>query len=316
MNWNVIPRFSPSLGRAALAASVLAASIGVAAPTVRAQTALPDLSLSITASKQEIFLGEFVDYTYTMRNIGNVAVSGVLMRGNISGAASVSVLAPQVPAGQSESCTLVGTELSCPELILAAQTGVAVIKVRANASNSTLGEIVATGTMDPDDLIDEVSEANNSATSKVQVRRLADLDVDFLDGPTLVEGGARVTFKVRVRNLGGKADNVALDFRSTAPMDYESVTFVDDTQLGFTCDIREPVFAQNFVSCTGGDLGEPNVSPANDESVTLVIGARVKARAPFSSKDRVATAKVDPANAIRESSETSNNSDTHAFSYD
>jgi uncharacterized repeat protein (TIGR01451 family) len=314
MAWNLTPRFSPSLGRAVLAASVLAASVGVVAPTVRAQTAGADLSLTISASKPKIALGDTLDYTYTMRNSGGVALSGVLMRGSISGAASLSLLAPQQPVGQPAPCTLAGVDLSCPDLILGLND-TAVIKIRATASSSTPGEISASGAMDPDNLIAEANEVNNFATSKVAVDRLPDLVADILDGPNVVEGGARVTFKVRVRNLGGKADNAALDFRSSAPMDYESVTFVDNVKRGFICDMKEPIFGQNFVTCTGGDFGERDAETGEADSVTVLIGARVKARAPFSTKSREATVEVDPANAIRESAET-NNSDSHAFQYD
>jgi subtilase family serine protease len=57
------------------------------------------------------------------------------------------------------------------------------------------------------------------------------------------------------------------------------------------------------------------VSPADDESVSLLIGAKVKTRLPFSDKDRSVTVSVDPDHTIRESNQ-GNNTARHNFSYD
>jgi hypothetical protein len=62
------------------------------------------------------------------------------------------------------------------------------------------------------------------------------------------------------------------------------------------------------VSCSGGSLGEPFFSP---ESVTLLIGARVRAVAGNS---RAVTATVNPDSTIVEPN-YGNNSDTWSYSY-
>jgi len=339
MQWNSVrpPRLSRKLGRAAFAVTLLGASLGSAAPATFAQD-LPDLTLNIARSKTDIGLGETVDFTFTMSDPGAVGASGVLMTGDITGADSLSII--QQPTGQSQDCTLSvpltlptplgrGTpvslqanHLTCSDILLAANGAPAIVKVRATASSTTPGTISASGFIDPvriatgKDQVDESNESNNDASSDVTVKRLPDLDVDFLDGPNIVEGGAPVTFKVRVLNHGGKTDDIDLDFRSDRDdLNYESVDFVDDVRHGFSCDIKEPVTARNFVTCSHGELGDPNANPANDESVTLLIGAKVKTRLPFSDKDRSVTVTVDQNHSIRESNED-NNTAKHAFHYD
>jgi hypothetical protein len=304
------PRLLPVVGRTAMVTTLLAASLGAAAPAALAAD-LPDLTPTISASSSSIALGKTVDFTYAMRNIGKVAVGRARLEGSVSGAQSLRIT--QQPSGQPEPCTLSGTAVTCPGLVLG--TGdTAILKVQATASSTTPGSISASATMDPKKKVDESNENNNSATSRVTVFRPADLTTTVVDGPDLVKQDAQVHFKVLVKNLGGSASHIGLDFRSTGGLEYESVDFVNDVKHGFSCDIHNPVFGTNYVSCSGGTLGDPSVSPANDDSVTLNIGARVKARG-LTSKDKSVTATVDPGHTISESHE-SNNTDAFAYHYD
>jgi hypothetical protein len=268
----------------------------------------------ITPSDTQIALGDTVDYTFTVGNIGPLAVPRARLEATVAGAQSLSIV--QQPSGQPNDCTLNGTALTCTNLVLAAadpnsNADFANVVVRAKASTTSTTKIVASGTADPNNTVDESNETNNTTSSTVNVIRLPDLKATILDGPEYVEGGAKVTFKVKVDNLGGKADHIDLDFRTTGGLTYDSVDFVGDKH-GFSCDMHNPV-TTNYVSCSGGSLGDPNVDPTNDESVTLKIGATV-AWQGISDDSRTVTFKVDPNHTISESN-GSNNSDSFTYHY-
>ncbi len=303
------------IGRAALAAGLFAASLSTAMPAFAADK--PDLRLMITASDTKVALGDTVDFTFTIGNIGPVAVNSARFEGKITGAQSLSIV--QQPAGQPNDCTLSGTAVTCTKLVLAAEdphsnSDFANVVVRATASNSNAtANIEASGTADPDNKLDESDESNNSADTKIDVFRLPDLRATIQDGPDFVKGGAQVTFKLKVDNLGGKTDHVDLDFRTTSGLVYNSFDFVDNVKHGFSCDIHNPWTATNYVSCSGGSLGDPNENPTDDESVTLKINATVKDQGA-TSDERTVTFKVDPDHTIGESNEK-NNSDNFTYHY-
>ena len=48
-------------------------------------------------------------------------------------------------------------------------------------------------------------------------------------------------------------------FRADGPLDYEYVDFANNVSRGFVCDIHEPLFGQNFITCNNGSLGDPNL---------------------------------------------------------
>ena len=305
-----------SLGRVTLAVTLLATTLSTAGPALAADK--PDLRLMITPSETKVALGDTVDITFTIGNIGPVAVNSARFEGKVTGAQSLSIV--QQPAGQPNDCTLSGTDVTCTKLALSAadpnsNSDFANVVVRATASSwSTVANIEASGTADPDNKLAESDESNNSADIKIEVFRLPDLRATIQDGPDFVSGGAQVTFKVKVENLGGSADHIDLDFRTTSGLVYDSVDFVDNVKHGFSCDIHNPwPVGTNYVSCSGGSLGDPNANPTDDERVTLKINASVKDRG-WTSNDRTVTFKVDPDHKIAESDEK-NNSDNFTYHY-
>jgi subtilase family serine protease len=318
----MIPRLVAAASRATLATCLLATTLSAAGPALAADK--PDLRLTITASDTQVALGDTVDFTYTIANIGSVAVGSARLEGTITGGQSPKII--QQPSGQPQDCTLSGTALTCTKLVLGpadpnsnSDFANVVVRVTASSSNTTT-KIEASGTADPDNKIDEADEPNNitgknnSDDLKVSVIRLPDLKATIEDGPDFVKGGARVTFKVKAENLGGSADHVKLDFRTTGGLNYDSVDFVDSVKHGFSCEIHNPwPVGINYVSCSGGSLGDPYLDPTNDESVTIKINATVKDQG-FTSSDRTVTFKVDPDHTIGESNEK-NNSDNFTYHY-
>jgi subtilase family serine protease len=312
----MIPRLLAPASRALLAACLLATTLSAAGPAFAADK--PDLRLMITPSHTQIAQGDTVDITFTVGNIGPVAVNSARLEATVTGAQSLSIV--QQPSGQPNNCTLSGTALTCTKLVLAAfdpnsNADFADVVVRATASSTSTAKIDASGTADPNSNVDESDETNNKVDVMIGVIRLPDLKATIVDAPEYVDGGANVTFKVKVENLGGKADHIDLDFRTidSDGLDYESVDFVDNVKHGFTCTMYHPWFDTNYVSCSGGSLGDPTVDPADDESVTLKIGASVDGKG-LGPKDRTVKFTVDPNKTIDESNE-GNNSEKFVYHY-
>jgi hypothetical protein len=196
----------------------------------------PDVHLEVDASKYVMPVGDTVDLTYTLSNMGAVAVGNARMEGSITGAPSLTIA--QQPSGQPSLCTLSGSVLSCPALNLG--RGDSTTEVRASASSIAAGTIYASGTLDPYYKVDESNEANNSSAWKIVVYHRADLTTSILHGPDVVHVGDHVQFTVLVHNFGGAASSIGLDFRTTSGLVYESVDFVDGITQGSpaTCTTR------------------------------------------------------------------------------
>src|SRR5262249_12467727 len=114
---HLISRLSPWINSAAIIAGLFASSLGSAAPVALASTPA-DLTLSIIQSPSgPIGLGETVEFTYTMRNIGGTDVNAEML-GGITGAASSSIKTQ--PDGLQTPCTQARIQLQCTDFILAA----------------------------------------------------------------------------------------------------------------------------------------------------------------------------------------------------
>src|SRR5262249_42078499 len=152
-----------------------------------------DLTLSIIQSPSgPIGLGETVEFTYTMRNIGGTDVNAEML-GGITGAASSSIKTQ--PDGLQTPCTQARIQLQCTDFILAAGATKTLV-VQARASTTLPGAITANGTIDLADNVGDPNPGNNSDSVSISVIRLPDLTVSIVDGPDLVQAGAHVQFKV------------------------------------------------------------------------------------------------------------------------
>jgi len=290
------------------AVSLLSGSLGAAAPTYA--SGLPDLTPSFS-TPSKLALGDSTDVTFTLSNNGPVNADSSLFFIGITNAQSLKIL--QQPSHQTITCS--SNNLSyvmCDGMELGFKQSDSV-KVQVTASNTSENDVVVTAIADVWNAVAESDETNNQLQRTINVYKQPDLKASILDGPETVKGGADVTFKLKVDNLGGNASNIGLHFGDTNGLVYNSVDFVGDHH-GFNCDIYNPALDHNHVECSGGSLGDPNAEPSNDSSVTLNIGASVKDRG-VTSKDRTVTFSVDPNHEITESNE-SNNTDKFNFSYD
>jgi hypothetical protein len=277
---------------------MLAGSLGPGTvPSASAQTVqASDLRLTIASSTAKIGLNEEVTFTYTMRNDGNLNAGASRMAGTVDNAVQLTIT--QQPGNGNPNCTVNGTAVECPGLVLLAGQAVT-MKVKAKAPN-TPGFVTARGTMDVDDQVPEPNVVNNTDAEAVTVFERPDLTV-AVSGPSQVGGGQQVEYLMTVTNLGGEtepAKPVKAKFNSSFDTNYLSLQFVGASR-GFSCQIKEPVFARNFVECTGGQLDK-------DESMTVKIIAIVKKQLFGGNAAGTIDGVVDPDNAIVESKENNN----------
>ena len=283
------------------AASVLTGSLGVTATTYA--SSLPDLTPSFS-TPTKLALGDSTDVTFTLKNTSSVNADSSLFIIGVTNAQSLKIL--QQPSHQTISCTSNNLSYVMCDGMQIGFNQSDLVKVQITASNTSENDMLVTATADVLDAVAESDETNNQLQRTINVFKEPDLKATILDGPETVKGGADVTFKVKVDNLGGSASNIGTHFGDTHGLVYNSVDFVGDDH-GFNCDIHNPALDNNYVDCSGGSLGDGS-------SVTLKIGASVKDRG-LTSKDRTVTFIVDPDHKITESNE-SNNTDKFDFHYD
>jgi hypothetical protein len=255
-----------------------------------------DLRLTIAGSAAKIGLNEEVTFTYTMRNDGNLNAGASRMAGTVDNAVQLTVT--QQPGNGNPNCIVSGTAVECPDLVLLAGQAVT-MKVKAKAPN-TPGFVTARGTMDVDDQVPEPNVVNNIDAEAVTVFERPDLTV-AVSGPSQVGGGQQVEYLMTVTNQGGEtaaAKPVKAKFSSSFDTNYLSLQFVGASR-GFSCQIKEPVFARNFVECTGGQLDK-------GESMTVKIIAIVKKQLFGGNASGTIDGAVDPDNTIVESKENNN----------
>jgi subtilase family serine protease len=277
---------------------MLAGSLGPdSAPSASAQTPqTADLRLTIAGSATKIGLNEEVTFTYTMRNDGNLNAGVSRMAGSVDNAAQLTIT--QQPGNGNPNCTVNGTAVECAGLVLPAGQAVT-LKVKAKAPNAP-GFVTARGTMDVDNQVPEPNVVNNTDAESVTVFERPDLIV-AVSGPSQVGGGQQVEYLMTVTNQGGAtepAKPVKAKFSSSFDTNYLSLQFVGASQ-DFSCQIKEPVLARNFVECTGGQLEK-------GESMTLKIVAIVKKQLFGGNASGTIDGVVDPDNTIVESKENNN----------
>jgi hypothetical protein len=303
-------RIPSLLGGAVLAGGMLAGALSLSdAPRAFAAA---DLSVTIAESAGTIGVGEQMTYTITMRNQGDEAAAGILMRANFFNAAAASII--EQPAGQPDCAFQPRTDadlaanrrrLECPGQILQPGATPAVVRVRVTAP-AEAGTLRVTARADAANTVNESGtgdEGNNTALQTTTVINRPDLAVIELDGPEEATAfGTNLSYRVRVRNQGeGVATNVRVEVRRSAnlAMDFTSVNIAGNA-FGFDCTMRSPGFlAPLQIECTGGRL-DPN------ETLTLNITGRTGAIVPFTTSSGNVVAEVDPDNQIRETRENNN----------
>ena len=115
---------------------------------------------------------------------------------------AVTVTNGATPPVGTISCAISGTSLSCTSTGIVTLASGASFSITFQVTPSTAGDLLNTAAVDPDEIMPEGNEGNNTATDTVSVLG-ADLSINKTDGQTSYLAGSEVTYTVTVTNLSG-----------------------------------------------------------------------------------------------------------------
>ncbi len=278
------------------------------------QNAFNQLTITKTATPQ-VSTSSPITYVITIGNTGTDPAVNVTFQ-DVLPAGTTFISALDDAAGPNKfTCSAAGSVVTCSGATLSGTVTTiggapATRTVTIIAFSPTQpGTITNTATVDPDKVIPEGDEGDNTATAATKVvvgAGYIDLQVSKCDGapcPSIgnpVAIGHNVTYVITAKNAGtDPAFQVVL--RDQLP---EGVTFqsAQDTTGGdgaFSC-----TYASGQVTCTGGTLdGSADLIPSVPTERTIAVTVRV-----LGPKDRPLLNQVviDPNNAIAESNEANN----------
>jgi len=248
---------------------------------------LPDLSVTKTDSPDPVNFGSPLTYTINVSNGGNGDVSGVVVRDTLpSGFTDITTT---VSGGFTAAVVGDVVTFSGGSLAQGASTALTIQGTPTLPLNG--GTLTNTVIVDPDNLIGELTETNNTATASTTFigPPRPDLTVSQTDSPDPVLIGNTLTYSIRVSNIGtGSATGVVL--QDTFPSSLTNVTAT--TAAGFTAQQTGNVFTFSGGTLAVGAIADFTIQGTVSNGVQNISN----------------TAVVDPANTIVELDETNNSS--------
>jgi uncharacterized repeat protein (TIGR01451 family) len=279
----------------------------------------------------QVATSSIVTYTLTVANAGSDPAFNVNVRDQLpSGFTFISALdttasPPSDPyafvcapgSGNTVNCTSAALDGTTHHL--ATPPGLSTRTIVVKAFSSSIPAVYTnTAVVDPQNTIPEGNEINNTAqaqtTVKVGTPGFIDLTVDKT-GPTTVVPGQQITYDLNVHNLGtDPAFNVKV--RDDLPAHTSFISVIDKTggAGAFSCGL-----VGTSILCTGGTLdGSLDLAGAGvptDRKIEIVVQAPTSISGFVTDQEHVKlditnTAVIDPDNAIAESNETNNTSNT------
>ena len=201
---------------------------------------LPDLTVTKTNNVNgTVAQGSPFNWTIVVANSGGApatfASGQVVMRDALPGAASYY---PQGnltvnPAG-AIACTIATTTLTCTTNAIYTLAAGSSFSVTFQVTPAAAGNLANTAVVDPDGIMPESNENNNTASNTVAVTATAttaDLSINKTDGQTTYVPGSVVTYTVTVTNLSGVTANGAT-VTDNKPANITTWAWVCTTQSG------------------------------------------------------------------------------------
>lgn len=229
---------------------------------------MPDLTVAKTNNVNgSVALNSSFNWTIALTNNGagpaTFANAQTILRDALPGIAgfypqgALTVTNGATPPVGTIGCAISGTTLSCDASgIVTLSTG-ASFSVTFQVTPSAAGTLANTAVADPDGIMPESNETNNTSSDTVSVLG-ADLAITKTDGQTSYVAGSVVTYTVTVTNLSGVAANGAT-VSDTRPANISTWTW-------------------DCTSATGGASGcTPAASSASDftDTVNLPVGGTI-----------------------------------------
>ncbi len=253
---------------------------------------LADLSITKTDTPDPVAKGGTLTYTLTVSNAANgVDATGIEVRDILPTDFTVTDITVGSGGFVAPTLPLASNEITFTNGTLASGAS-ATITITGTAPDT--GEfprtIENTAVVDPDDLIEEANENNNTVTIATQVNSdLPDLTITKADTPDPVLVGGTLTYTLTVTNVAGGVPATNIEVKDTLPSGFNFLS-TGVSGGGFTASQ-----SGDIVTFSGGSL-------ADGESATLTITGS----APQEPGTLTNTAVVDPNNQIAERNEDNN----------
>jgi len=253
---------------------------------------------SVSDSPDPVPHGDTLTYTIVVSNVGAVEAENVLVRAGLSGVDNLSLASATASQGFACSPAVdpLATPIDCTGDLLGGQSTIVTIVLQVDAG--AVSPLQLDVSVDPDDVIDEVSELNNAATEVTtltgDICPTIDPCIDLamstmLESNDPITVGDTVTYTITVGNIGNaNAEDVLIFFDVFG--DFSNWTYTATN--GFTC-ADSPSAGQVLADCSG-DLNAGNGT---------IIKITVTADAVGSI---TASAEADPNDTIAEHSESNN----------
>jgi uncharacterized repeat protein (TIGR01451 family) len=283
-----------------MAGGLLGASSALAAPDLTVLLSL-NFGFNVTGGTSEpIVAGATNTYVAIVRNGGDTAAANVFVLTTLPPSWSfVTFGGPdcffQAADRSPGAFSLLRGEraLCAAHQVAAGATKTFSFTVRAPATLSgQKANFIFRAVVDPDNLVPESNENNNTAVLELQTA--AELVADWQNSPTAIVGGDNANYRPRVRNIGDRdAENVIFLIRIPAAMNYrfdngDTPCFLVPIQPGGADTLR----------CQA-----PRI-PAGGEA-TLIFQVRVEATQPEGLTTQLMLA-VDPQNLVPERNKSNN----------
>jgi len=260
------------------------------APPVAAQTPLPDLAVWVEWSALRVGVGDPLSFKVSVTNDGSPPLgpvpAGAVVRISVTNGTIVSITqgssgftCPPASFGPREAVCRRDTQMppgTIVELTVVVQAA------------SQPGTITATATGFLPTSLPDKNPTNNSSVRSVQVLAVVrpDLAVSIVDLPSSVVGGADVTYRLAVSNVG---DGAAANVRVQHPLPVGAAFVSASAPSGWTCTP-----AQGALTCTTSGL-------AGHHSATIKVVTQI----PMAPGSLVFAAVVD---TVQGEQVTANNS--------
>jgi len=262
---------------------------------VIAPSGLPDLIVAKTNNVGgSVAQGAPFNWTITVSNNGagtaTFANGQTIMSDTLPGAAGFYPQGPltitngaTAPVG-TINCSIGGTALSCTSSGIVTLASGASFSITFQVTPSTTGDLINTAVVDPDGIMPEANETNNTASDTVSVLG-ADLSIVKDDGQTSYLAGSVVIYTVTVTNVSGVTVNGA-SVSDARPANVATWAWACTSQTGgatgctpaansaadFSDTVDLPVGGTIIYTVTANVVGSPTGDLVNTATVSVPSG--------------------------------------------
>ena len=241
----------------------------------------PDLEVTVNDTPHLVNFGNNLTYTITVKNIGELAATGVTLTDSIP--AGASLVSANSTAGSCSGTTSINCSIGTLSGGTIATVTIVVMPPAVsfihNTATATLNEIDATPT-------------NNTVTTE-SIVIFADLALTKKAAQNLVAPGRTLTFSLIVRNKGGVPIDVSVTDQLPDGMTLINCTATGNGTCGGTASLLSIDFPQIAATATETILLTVRVSPSATEGTVISNTAIVTSSVPDPDfADNTSTASV------------------------